>query len=43
MSSVPTVSVMISTRNRAAYLRESAASVLAQSFTDFEVKGNPRI
>ena len=33
----PLVSVMISTHNRAGYLREAAASVLAQTFTDFEL------
>ena len=33
----PLVSVMISTHNRAGYLREAAASVLAQTFTGFEL------
>ena len=33
----PRVSVMISTHNRAGYLREAVASVLAQTFTDFEL------
>ena len=33
----PLVSVMISTHNRAGYLREAVASVLAQTFTDFEL------
>ena len=33
----PLVSVMISTHNRAGYLREAAASVLAQTLTDFEL------
>lgn len=33
----PLVSVMISTHNRAGYLREAVASVLAQTFPDFEL------
>lgn len=37
MTTNPLVSVMISTHNRAGYLREAAASVLAQTFTGFEL------
>lgn len=37
MSPVPLVSVMISTHNRVDYLREAVGSVLAQTFTDFEL------
>lgn len=34
---MPTVSVLIATRNYAAYLREAIASVLAQTWTDYEL------
>lgn len=37
MKSIPTVSIMISTYNRADYLRKSTESVLSQTFTDFEL------
>ena len=37
MSTVPLVSVIIPTYNRAAWVKEAAASVLAQSFRDYEL------
>lgn len=37
VNAAPTVSVIIPTYNRPAYLREAIASVLAQSYPDFEV------
>jgi glycosyltransferase involved in cell wall biosynthesis len=37
MPKTPRISVVIPTHNRAQYLRTSIDSVLAQSFTDFEL------